>query len=148
MSSADRAQPADPTSANLSPVSCAFLSLEMPNSRPAHRERAGEATHPNPEPSPHGPRATARGPHRTSRPNTQTPPHPHTTHRTWGGADFRFMLAQLSFLSFARRHRNFRETFAKVPRTDPVAAQKVRYCVRHFGGVFTFCVVLDKNPDF
>ena len=45
----------------------------------------------------------------------------------WGEPDFRSHLAQLSFLSFAPQHRNFRETFAKVPRTDPVAAQKVRY---------------------
>ena len=66
----------------------------------------------------------------------------------WGLPDFRLMLTQLSFLSFAHQHRNFRETFAKFPRTDPVAAQKVRYSVRHFGGVFIFCVVLDKNFDF
>ena len=32
----------------------------------------------------------------------------------WDRQDFRFMLAQLSFLSFARRHRNFRETFVTV----------------------------------
>ena len=69
-------------------------------------------------------------------------------HLTWGVSDFRLMLTQLSFLSFAHQHRNFRETFAKVPRTDPVAAQKVRYSVRHFGGVFIFCVVLDKKIDF
>ena len=33
----------------------------------------------------------------------------------WSWPDFRCVLAQLSFLFFAHRHRNFRENFAKVP---------------------------------
>ena len=53
-------------------------------------------------------------------------------------------LAQLSFLSFAQQQRKFCESFAKVPLTDPVAAQKVRCRVRQFGGIFIFCVVVDR----
>ena len=32
----------------------------------------------------------------------------------------------------------------RVPLTDPVAAQKVRCRVRQFGGIFIFCVVVDR----
>ena len=41
----------------------------------------------------------------------------------WLVPDFRLRLAQLSFLSFAPQHCNFRKSFAKVSHSDPVAAK-------------------------
>ena len=67
-----------------------------------------------------------------------------STPHGWGVG--RYPPAGLQKLALIRLSLRFSTTFLSFFRstTDPVAAQKVRCRVRQFGGIFIFCVVVDR----
>ena len=72
----------------------------------------------------------------------------HPTHGVvWVVPDFCYAVAQLSFLSFARQHGNFRKSFAKVSHTDPLRGSKGQVLSTLFWWGFRFPGCFKQKPD-
>ena len=65
----------------------------------------------------------------------------------WVVPDFCYAVAQLSFLSFARQHGNFRKSFAKVSHTDPLRGSKGQVLSTLFWWGFRFPGCFKQKPD-